>query len=471
MFLDFYKLREQPFGVTPDPRFLYFSPGHREALASLFYGIETGRGFLGLMAQPGMGKTTLLYQLIERLKDSVRHVFLFQTQCDSRELLRYLLDGLGLDGCDGDSVRMHAKLNEFLFRQAQAGQRVVVFIDEAQNLSDEVLESVRLLSDFEATDKKLLQIVLAGQPELAHRLLRPGMSQLRQRIAVLTHLRPLPRGEVIPYIKHRFGVAGYDGPELFTPDALALIAEHSQGVPRVINNICFSALSLGCASDCRKIGPELVRESIADFSLDSYVQPPAPAATLSRIDTPPTKPFATASSATPGNLLARALSFRPPQAIQRWLARAGAFVATLAILLFYIGERGQGRTADLPASPPHGQASKVGGLSAGDSQPASVVPEGPIKHENEANTLAPNREEPFLIYVVQSKDTLSKISQRILGRYDAAVLAEIRDLNWGLWDPDHIEAGRKLRIPLAIPDEPNPIQARKNPETRREPTP
>src|SRR5437870_12198152 len=178
MFLDFYRLREQPFGVTPDPRFLYFSPAHREALASLFYGIETGRGFLSLVAEPGMGKTTLLFQLLKRWKGYVHSAFLFQTQCDSRELLRYLMEDLGLDSQDRDIVRMHTDLNDFLFRETKAGKRVVLLIDEAQNLSDSVLETVRLLSDFEAPDRKLLQIVLAGQPELEQRLMRPGLTQL-----------------------------------------------------------------------------------------------------------------------------------------------------------------------------------------------------------------------------------------------------------------------------------------------------
>src|ERR1700756_2321646 len=156
MFLDFYRLREQPFGVTPDPRFLYFSAAHREALASLFYGIETGRGFLSLVAEPGMGKTTLLFQLLKRWKGFVHSAFLFQTQCDSKELIRYLLADLGLNNDGEDMVRMHSELNEFLFRETKAGRRVVAFIDEAQNLSDSALETVRLLSNFEAPDRKLL---------------------------------------------------------------------------------------------------------------------------------------------------------------------------------------------------------------------------------------------------------------------------------------------------------------------------
>ena len=138
MFLDFYQLREQPFGVTPDPSYLYLSPGHREALASLFYGIEANRGFLSLVAEPGMGKTTLLFHLLQRWRGHVHSAFLFQTQCDSREFIRYLMNDFGLKSDGEDFVRMHSALNEFLFREMLAGRPVVIFIDEAQNLTDTV---------------------------------------------------------------------------------------------------------------------------------------------------------------------------------------------------------------------------------------------------------------------------------------------------------------------------------------------
>lgn len=277
MFLDFYQLRELPFGVTPDPRYLYLSPGHREALASLFYGIETRRGFLSLVAQPGMGKTTILFELLQLWRGHVQSAFVFQTQCDSRELIRYVLNDLGLKNGGNDLVQMHAELNEFLFREALAGRPVIIFIDEAQNLSDTVLETVRLLSDFEAADKKLLQIVLAGQPELGRRLSRPGMTQLHQRIAVQARLDALPATEVVRYISHRLQVAGYKGTGLFTPGALGLIAECSQGIPRLINNLCFSALSLGCATRQKQITCEIVRNAALDMSLGPRAAtPPVP---------------------------------------------------------------------------------------------------------------------------------------------------------------------------------------------------
>src|SRR6267378_2771374 len=270
MFLDFYQLREQPFGVTPDPRYLYLSPGHREALASLFYGIETNRGFLSLVAEPGMGKTTLLFQLLQQWRDRVHSAFLFQTQCDSREFIRHLMNDLGLKSDGEDFVRMHSELNEFLFRETLAGRSVVIFIDEAQNLTDNVLETVRLLSDFESAEKKLLQIVLAGQPELAKRLSRPGLVQLRQRIAIQARLDVLPASEVVRYISHRLQVAGYHGTELFTPGALGLIADRSRGIPRLINNLCFSALSLGCAMQQKQITSEVVRQAALDLSLEAH---------------------------------------------------------------------------------------------------------------------------------------------------------------------------------------------------------
>src|ERR1700691_3089222 len=160
MFLDFYRLREQPFGVTPDPRFLYMSETHREALASLLYGIKSGRGFMALVAKPGMGKTSILFRLMQNLEGSARTVFLFQTQCDSKEFLKYLLSDMGIQTDSTDLVKIHSLLNDALAENAKTGKQFVVIVDEAQNLDLNVLETIRLLSDFETTRNKLMQIVL-----------------------------------------------------------------------------------------------------------------------------------------------------------------------------------------------------------------------------------------------------------------------------------------------------------------------
>jgi general secretion pathway protein A len=267
MFLQHYGMHEQPFGVTPNPRYLYLSQTHREALASLVYGIESGRGFMALIAKPGMGKTTLLFQVLDRLGSSARTVFLFHTQCNSREFFHYLLSDLGIDSQGSDLARMHDQLNQVLVAEASSGRRFVLVVDEAQNLDDSVLETVRLLSDFETPRAKLMQIILAGQPQLAEKLARPGLVQLRQRVSILARLDPFSLEDTGGYINHRLRVAGYKGPALFTPEAIKIIATRGEGIPRNINNICFNALSLGFALEKHKIDSGMVLEALGDLDV------------------------------------------------------------------------------------------------------------------------------------------------------------------------------------------------------------
>lgn len=281
-FLTFYNLSEQPFQPTPDPAYLYLSQTHREALTSLSQGIQDLRGFMALIAEPGMGKTTLLNKLMGELRDSARIVFLFQTQCNSRDLLRSLLSELGVESAGMDVVAMHRELNEILFREMLEGRRFVLIVDEAQNLHDSVLETIRLLSDFETTHRKLIQIVLAGQPQLVDTLMRPSLSQLRQRIAILTNLEPLSATETSHYIEHRLRAASSNGEPIFTGDALALIAERSQGTPRSINNLCFNALRLGYAEGTKTIDSKIVQMAAAKLDLQSLRRPKQDAASPQR---------------------------------------------------------------------------------------------------------------------------------------------------------------------------------------------
>lgn len=240
--LKYFGLRQQPFDVTPDPAFLYASPSHREALASLRQGVEHFRGFMMLVGDPGMGKTMLLNKLMEELGDSARVVFLFQTQYNSGELLSFILDELEVEHARMDAVAMHRVLNQALLEEMLRGQRFVLIVDEAQNLQPPVLETIRLLSDFETTHSKLIQIVLAGQPKLSDTLMHPSLAQLRQRIASVSQLNRLSAQETTEYINHRMRAAGWTANIPFTRDALAHIAELSKGVPRTINNLCFNAL-------------------------------------------------------------------------------------------------------------------------------------------------------------------------------------------------------------------------------------
>ena len=262
-FLDHFALNEQPFGVTPDPRFLYLGSKHRQALTALQYGTDLNRGFLTLIAPPGMGKTSLLFQFLESLRDKARTVFLFQTDGDSRDLMRHLLADLDLDSGGKDLPEMRLILNQFLTREMNAGRSFILVIDEAQNLDEKVLESVRLLSNFETPWMKLMQIVLAGQPQLADRLALPSMAQLRQRVSFSIRIEPLTREEVAAYVDHRLWVAGYKSSTLFSVGARALLAEYSQGIPRNINNICFSAMSLAWALKQKNIDRDMMRDVLS----------------------------------------------------------------------------------------------------------------------------------------------------------------------------------------------------------------
>jgi general secretion pathway protein A len=440
MLLDFYQLREQPFGVTPDPRYLYLSPGHREALASLFYGIEENRGFLSLVAEPGMGKTTLLFQLLQRWRGHVNSAFLFQTQCDSREFIRYLMNDLGLKIDGEDFVRMHAELNEFLFRETLAGRSVVIFIDEAQNLTDTVLETVRLLSDFESAEKKLLQIVLAGQPELAQRLSRPSMAQLRQRIAIQARLDALPAAEVVRYINHRLQVAGYGGTELFTPGAFGLIAERSRGIPRLINNLCFNALSLGCATQQKQITSEVIRQAALDLSLESC----AP--------TPPVLHHQTAPRATSS-------LWQSLQSLYAWITgnlfrRRDVQMSVLSLVcggfVIYFGVHTVAGTSRPTAAVYHHDTQAASAITGSGARPEPRVKDLTADQQSYEllQTDAPENSLSFFIYVVQSKDTLRDLCVSTLGHYDKAVLSQIQQLNPELRNPDHLDVGQKIRLPL-----------------------
>lgn len=267
MFESYFGFDHQPFGVTPDPRYLHWTRTHQEALASLYYGIESGCGFMTLIAPPGMGKTTLLFHLLERLRDTCRTAYIFQTQCSSSDFLRCMMADLGWNASEQDLVTLYVKLYELLVADANAGKRFVLVVDEAQNLDDSVLETVRLLTNFETPNRKLMQVILAGQPQLSSKLARLELWQLRQRISIMSRLEPLTPPEVTDYIQHRITMAGYKGAPIFAPRTLDLIAAASGGIPRIVNNLCFNALSLAYAQKQKKITISMLREVATDLQL------------------------------------------------------------------------------------------------------------------------------------------------------------------------------------------------------------
>lgn len=277
IFVEYYGFCEQPFGFTPNPRFLFRSESCREAHASLHYAIANNVGFSALVADPGMGKTTLLFCLLERLRDSARTAFVFNTQDSSRDLLRYINLEFELPDCAGDPVRFHEQFKDFLIGEARENRPVILLVDEAQNLDEASIEAIRLLSDFETPGQKLLHVLLAGQPQFAEKLSQPRLSQFFQRVAIVSRLTKLTESETIGYIEHHIRMAGYHGPHLFTPDALARIAATSGGIPRQINRTCFNSLSIACALKKETVDLNVLSEVEHDLDLSTIADCSAPA--------------------------------------------------------------------------------------------------------------------------------------------------------------------------------------------------
>lgn len=269
-FLSHFGVREQPFGATPDPVFLFSSRTHRTALESMIEAINCNLGFTVLFGAPGMGKTTLLFQLLTQYRNSARTAFIFQTQCNRHDLLRHLASEFELPLVKDDEVLLHRCLKEMLVNEAAAGRKVLIIVDEAQNLQASSLEAIRLLSDFETTKAKLLHIILAGSARLSRTLRSPGLLQLTQRISTICRLEPLGAEEVKAYVDFRLRVAGFRGAEPpFSSEALAEVALHSAGVPRLINSICYWTLAHAYTLRMRLVGKELVQEAARRLDLSS----------------------------------------------------------------------------------------------------------------------------------------------------------------------------------------------------------
>lgn len=265
MYLEFYGLKESPFNITPDPRFLYYSERHREAFDHLSYGIATRKGFIELTGEVGSGKTTLCRAVLATLNEQVRTALILNPCLSEDQLLRAILVDFGLKVKGVDRLDYVEQLNEFLLEQAREGNNVVVMIDEAQNLSPGVLEQIRLLSNLETDQHKLMQIILSGQPELRERLARPDLRQLRQRILVRCRLQPLSEDELAEYLVHRLHVAGGNGHVTFDDRAIRLIHKKSKGIPRMVNAISDNALLAGYVAGLRVVGRRQVKKALSDM--------------------------------------------------------------------------------------------------------------------------------------------------------------------------------------------------------------
>jgi general secretion pathway protein A len=271
MYDRYFGFPESPFRVTPDPRFFYTNSVYQEADAILRYGIEGRKGFTVITGEVGTGKTTMLRKLMRNLEGTIDSVFIFNTYLNFPELLQFILHDLGVASKESNRVALTQELNDYLLNQLKRDHIVAVLIDEAQNLSAEALEGLRLLSNLETDQEKLIQIVLMGQPELEAKLDEPSLRQLKERVALRCRLLPLKAEEVGPYIACRLRAVGYQGTSLFHRDALQEIAFYSRGIPRLINIICDNALLIAFAGSQKIVSANIIKEVAGDLRLGPEV--------------------------------------------------------------------------------------------------------------------------------------------------------------------------------------------------------
>ena len=267
MYLAFFGIAEKPFAITPDPRYLYLGRHHADALAHLVYGINDAGGFIQLTGEVGTGKTTTIRSLLARAPKNAEIALIINPRLSSLDFLQTICEELGIgvpDGAASSAKELVDQLNHYLLRAHAAGRRVVLIVDEAQNLSVEVLEQVRLLTNLETESQKLLQIILIGQPELRELLARNDLRQLAQRVTARFHLQPLAREETIAYVRHRLRIAGATS-EIFSRAALREVHRLSGGVPRVINIICDRALLGAYTEDQHHVSSSLVRRAASEI--------------------------------------------------------------------------------------------------------------------------------------------------------------------------------------------------------------
>ncbi|HEX3179321.1 MAG TPA: AAA family ATPase [Methylomirabilota bacterium] len=262
MYLKFFGLSEKPFELTPDPKFLFLTPGHREALAQLTYGVQEQKGFILMTGEVGTGKTTLLRTLVQRMEGQIESALIINSTLPFDEILEYVLADLGIPDPKETRAQRLMALNAFLIEQRRAKRKTILIIDEAQNLSIETLEQIRLLSNFETNSEKLIQIILSGQPELQAKLQLTALRQLKQRIGLRCTLAPMTPEQVEQYIVSHIRVAG-GRRQMFTPAAVRQITQYSRGIPRVVNMICDHCLLLAYADQARDVDGGIAKRAIA----------------------------------------------------------------------------------------------------------------------------------------------------------------------------------------------------------------
>jgi len=481
MYCNFFGFSETPFDVTPDPKFLYLSPGHREMHAALVYGIRYRRGFITIVGEVGTGKTTLLNTILGQLNEKTKVAYIFNTDVTFEQMLTMALLDLGLARSDETVSKVEAiqRLNDFAIRQLASGGNVILIVDEAQNLDGDSMENLRLLSNLETPKQKLIQIILSGQPELDVKLSRPELRQLAQRISLRRYINPLSEKETYEYIQHRLSVADYTGPSLFSRRARRMIWEYSEGVPRKINILCDNALLVGYAIGGKTIEASIVEEAIRDLSWSPFSE-----AVQKQAKTPTEEPPVQLKEKISGPQFALAASLI--------LVACIILVTWLVLGDFRLNLSSNGPTAcqtatavESPSQPDSSDQSaavdhavsdnplvtpKAVALASGPEEEVAskpqLVDEEPdgyqslaadpvaVKHQQPAVDLEPSggesgesqiRKEQMV--VVKKGDSLSRIIIRAYGSYNGATLSTVLQKNPEIENPDLILVGQSIELP------------------------
>jgi type II secretory pathway predicted ATPase ExeA len=453
MYNKYFEFVESPFSVTPDPRFFYTNPLYQEALAILHYGIEAKKGFIVISGEVGTGKTTLLRKLLRNLAGTIHSVFIFNTHIDFTGLLQLILRDLGLATQEKDKLTMIEELNHYLIEQVNKGHIVSVLIDEAQNLSIEALEGLRLLSNLETDKEKLLQIVLMGQPELERKLDQPNLRQLKQRVALHCQLAPLKEKEVGPYIDFRLRAAGYGGEDLFDPGAVEQIAFYSTGIPRLINIICDNALLNVYGTSQKRVAKEMINEVAHDLRLK--VQPEFVNVTVRAIQAPATNPKQEARQPAPANRL-------PSRSNRVARVRIGSLFALLLLAVgtafwiinfknFFVALFEHPKAgARLEASSLRSPETIEGANAATKDLLPNEEPQGVNISPKRNPPPTPPRRAKGREYTIKANDSLSQLAERYYGsqwRWREIYVANRESIE----NPDYIYIGQTIIIPGNTP--------------------
>ena len=464
MYLKYYNLKKEPFHITPDPEFLYLSPSHKQALATIIYGIEHRKGFVTIIGAPGVGKTTIIRTYLESIdKEQIKVIYIFNARLTFEDVLKTIHVELGKEISNNNIFDMINSVNELLIEEYKQGNTIVLIIDEVQNVPITTLENLRMLSNLETSKEKLLQMVLVGQPEFEEGLNLSKMQQLKQRIVVQTKILPLNQVESIEYIRHRLQIAGSNTDDILTSGALKRIVKKANGIPRTLNILCANVFINGFACQQKPVNTKVVKEVIAD------------------------------------------LEHSKKQPFKKWYYAAGFAALVLlitAFLFFSFGMKpswnffttgSSGKSVKVPAEGqvlpkvdstsqqanpdklPEGQPAVAKQVPAGPKD-AQVAPAEPVVSE-----MAEPRPQPKLKVgrptasaevvgrqkvivksapkagssqkTVQKGDTLTRITEEVYGTADSKVFKLIQENNPQITDPNLIKTGTKILLPPAPADQ------------------